>query len=316
MSKLDDALADIESQFGKGSVMRYGDTGIPDIEVVSTGSRGVDKALGIGGLPYGRIVEVYGPESSGKTTLTLEVLANAQKDGRVCAFIDAEHALDPQYAADLGVDLDNLVVSQPDTGEQAMQIVEKLIGACNVIVVDSVAALTPQAELNGEVGDHHMGLLARLMSQCMRMLTGKVKNTDTLLIFINQIRQSMAGGYGSSETRPGGNALKFHSSVRIDIRRIGAVKNGDEIIGNETRVKIVKNKMAPPFKQTELQVLYGKGFNREGEVLDAAIKQKIVKKKGAWFSYNEENIGQGKTNTCQALKDNPDLCKEIEEQLE
>ena len=292
---LEAALGQIERQFGKGTVMRMGDNNRQSIPSISTGSLGLDIALGIGGLPKGRIVEIYGPESSGKTTLTLQVIAEAQKAGGTCAFVDAEHALDPVYAEKLGVVIDDLVVSQPDTGEQALEVTDMLVrsGACDVLVVDSVAALTPRAEIEGEMGDHHVGLQARLMSQALRKLTGNIKAANCLVIFINQIRMKIGVMFGNPETTTGGNALKFYSSVRIDIRRIGAVKDGDEVVGNETRVKVVKNKVSPPFKQTEFQILYGKGINRFGELVDLGVKNGFVDKSGAWYAYNGNKIGQG-----------------------
>ena len=308
------ALSQIERQFGKGTVMRLGDKERVKIPVVSTGSLGLDVALGVGGLPRGRVVEIYGPESSGKTTLTLQVIAEAQKAGGTCAFIDAEHALDPIYAEKLGVNVDDLIVSQPDTGEQALEVTDMLVrsSAVDVLVVDSVAALTPKAEIEGDMGDSHVGLQARLMSQALRKLTGNIKNTNCLVIFINQIRMKIGVMFGSPETTTGGNALKFYSSVRLDIRRIGAVKEGDEIVGNETRVKVVKNKVAPPFRQTEFQITYGKGINRHGEIIDYGVKLGVVDKSGAWYSYNGEKIGQGKQNSIRFLQENPALCEEIE----
>lgn len=311
---LNAALAQIEKQFGKGAIMRMGDTPRTAIPSVSTGSLGLDIALGIGGLPFGRIVEIYGPESSGKTTLTLSVIAEAQKIGKSCAFVDAEHALDPLYAEKLGVDLDKLLVSQPDTGEQALEIVDMLVrsGGVDVIIVDSVAALTPKAEIEGEMGDSHMGLQARLMSQALRKITSNVKNANCLVIFINQIRMKIGVMFGSPETTTGGNALKFYSSVRLDIRRVGAVKQGDEIIGNETRVKVVKNKVAPPFKQADFQILYGTGIYRSGELIDLGSNLEIINKSGAWYSYKDNKIGQGKANAAQYLLDNPQIYNEIE----
>ncbi len=309
------ALSQIEKQFGKGAVMRMGDvSAVRDVESISTGSLGLDVALGIGGLPRGRVIEIYGPESSGKTTLTLQVIAEAQKAGGTAAFVDAEHALDPGYAEKLGVDVDELLVSQPDTGEQALEITDMLVrsGSIDVVVVDSVAALTPKAEIEGDMGDSHMGLQARLMSQALRKLTGNIKRSNTMVIFINQIRMKIGVMFGNPETTTGGNALKFYSSVRMDIRRIGAIKKGDEIIGNETRVKVVKNKMAPPFKQAEFQILYGEGISREGEIIDMGVKQGFVDKAGAWYSYNGERIGQGKENVREFLKQNPDIAAEIE----
>ena len=309
------ALGQIEKQFGKGSVMRMGDNDAPrDIEAISTGSLGLDVALGIGGLPKGRVVEIYGPESSGKTTLTLQVIAECQKGGGTAAFIDAEHALDPQYAEKLGVNVDDLLVSQPDTGEQALEITDMLVrsGAVDVVVVDSVAALTPKAEIEGDMGDSHMGLQARLMSQALRKLTGNIKRSNTMVIFINQIRMKIGVMFGNPETTTGGNALKFYSSVRLDIRRIGAIKRGDEIVGNETRVKIVKNKVAPPFKQTEFDILYNEGISREGEIIDVGVKMDIIDKAGAWYSYNGDRIGQGKDNVRNFLKEHPEIAQEIE----
>jgi recombination protein RecA len=311
------ALGQIEKQFGKGSIMRLGDNKTMDVETISTGSLGLDIALGAGGLPLGRIVEIYGPESSGKTTLTLEVIAEAQRNGKVCAFIDAEHALDPIYAKKLGVDVNELLVSQPDTGEQALEICDMLTrsGAVDVIVVDSVAALTPKAEIEGDIGDSHMGLAARMMSQAMRKLTGNLKNSNTMLIFINQIRMKIGVMFGSPETTTGGNALKFYASVRLDIRRIGAVKSGDEIVGNETRVKVVKNKIAPPFKQAEFQIMYGEGINSLGELIDLGVTHKMVEKAGAWYSCNGERIGQGKANSIGYLKEHPDMAKNLDKRL-
>ena len=309
------ALSQIEKQFGKGSVMRMGDeTAVRDIQAISTGSLGLDVALGIGGLPRGRIVEIYGPESSGKTTLTLQVIAEAQKAGGTCAFVDAEHALDPQYAGKLGVNVDDLLVSQPDTGEQALEITDMLVrsGAVDVVVVDSVAALTPKAEIEGDMGDSHVGLQARLMSQALRKLTANIKRSNTLVIFINQIRMKIGVMFGSPETTTGGNALKFYSSVRLDIRRIGAIKKGDEVVGSETRVKVVKNKVAPPFKQAEFDILYGEGISREGEIIDMGVKINLVDKSGAWYSYNGEKIGQGKDNARGFLKENPAVAADIE----
>ncbi|WP_057832414.1 recombinase RecA [Colwellia sp. TT2012] len=311
------ALSQIERQFGKGSIMKLGDNTTMDIETISTGSLGLDIALGAGGLPLGRVVEIYGPESSGKTTLTLEVIASAQREGRTCAFIDAEHALDPIYAKKLGVDIDQLLISQPDTGEQALEIVDMLArsGAIDVIVVDSVAALTPKAEIEGDMGDSHMGLQARMMSQAMRKLTGNLKTSNTMLIFINQIRMKIGVMFGSPETTTGGNALKFYASVRLDIRRIGAVKNGDEIIGNETRVKVVKNKIAPPFKQAEFQIIYGQGINSLGELIELGVKHGFVEKAGAWYSCNGERIGQGKANAAKYLEEHPDMAKDVDTKL-
>ncbi len=312
------ALGQIEKQFGKGSVMRMGDVNAArDIDVVSTGSLALDVALGIGGLPRGRVVEIYGPESSGKTTLTLQAIAEAQKAGGTAAFVDAEHALDPAYAEKLGVQIDDLLVSQPDTGEQALEIADMLVrsGAVDIVVVDSVAALTPKAEIEGEMGDSHMGLHARLMSQALRKLTANIKRSNTLVIFINQIRMKIGVMFGNPETTTGGNALKFYASVRLDIRRTGAIKKGDEIVGNETRVKVVKNKMAPPFRQAEFEILYGEGISRHGELIDLGVKHDIVDKAGAWYSYNGERIGQGKDNVRNFLKDNPDIADHIDQQL-
>lgn len=308
------ALGQIEKQFGKGAVMLMGDQPRIAIPSVSTGSLGLDIALGIGGLPFGRVVEIYGPESSGKTTLTLSVIAQAQKMGKTCAFIDAEHALDPIYAEKLGINLDDLLVSQPDNGEQALEITDSLVrsGAVDVIVIDSVAALTPRAEIEGEMGDSHVGLQARLMSQALRKVTGNIKNANCLVIFINQIRMKIGVMFGSPETTTGGNALKFYSSVRLDIRRIGSVKAGDEVTGNETRVKVVKNKVAPPFRQAEFQILYGKGIYHAGEVVDLGVQCKLVEKAGAWYSYQGIKIGQGKANAAQYLEDNPAIMDEIE----
>ena len=311
------ALSQIERQFGKGSMMRLGDSERVAIPSISTGSLGLDVALGVGGLPRGRIVEIYGPESSGKTTLTLQVIAEAQKAGGSCAFIDAEHALDPIYAENLGVDVENLLVSQPDTGEQALEICDMVVrsGALDVVVIDSVAALTPKAEIEGDMGDSHMGLQARLMSQALRKMTGNIKNSNTLVIFINQIRMKIGVMFGSPETTTGGNALKFYSSVRLDIRRIGAIKEGDEIVGNETRVKVVKNKVSPPFKQAEFQIMYGAGIYHMGEVLDWGVKLNLVDKSGAWYAYKGDKIGQGKANAAKFLDDNPALATEIEDEI-
>ena len=308
------ALAQIERQFGKGSMMRLGDTERVAIPAISTGSLGLDIALGIGGLPRGRIVEIYGPESSGKTTLTLQVITEAQKAGGTCAFIDAEHALDPIYADNLGVDVENLLVSQPDTGEQALEICDMVVrsGAVDVVVVDSVAALTPKAEIEGDMGDSHMGLQARLMSQALRKMTANIKNSNTLVIFINQIRMKIGVMFGSPETTTGGNALKFYSSVRLDIRRIGSIKEGDEVVGNETRVKVVKNKVAPPFRQTEFQIMYGQGIHHLGEVIDLGVRLNLIDKSGAWYAYQGEKIGQGKKNVCLYLEENPAIAQEIE----
>jgi len=311
------ALGQIEKQFGKGAIMRMGDSTAVDIDVISSGCLGLDIALGIGGLPRGRVCEIYGPESSGKTTMMLQVIAECQKGGGTAAFVDAEHALDPVYAAKLGVDVDNLLISQPDTGDQALEIVDMLVrsSAVDVIVVDSVAALTPKAEIEGDMGDSHVGLHARLMSQALRKLTGNIKRTNTLVVFINQIRMKIGVMFGSPETTTGGNALKFYSSVRLDIRRIGAIKRGDEIIGNETRVKVVKNKMAPPFRQTEFEILYGEGSSREGELIDLGVQHDLVDKSGAWYSYNGDRIGQGKDNVRNWLKENPDVADEIDDAL-
>ncbi|HEY5718308.1 MAG TPA: recombinase RecA [Motiliproteus sp.] len=311
------ALSQIERQFGKGAVMRMGDQPREAIPAVSTGSLGLDVALGIGGLPFGRIVEIYGPESSGKTTLTLQVIAEAQRLGKTCAFVDAEHALDPIYAEKLGVNIDDLLVSQPDTGEQALEITDMLVrsNAVEVLVVDSVAALTPRAEIEGEMGDTHVGLQARLMSQALRKITANVKNAGCLVIFINQIRMKIGVMFGSPETTTGGNALKFYASVRLDIRRTGSVKQGDEVIGNETRVKVVKNKVSPPFKQAEFQIMYGKGIYHMGEVIDLGVKQGIVDKSGAWYAYNGNKIGQGKANAAQFLEENLEIAHEIEAQI-
>ena len=308
------ALKQIERQFGKGTVMRMGDHEQVKIPSISTGSLGLDIALGIGGLPKGRVVEMYGPESSGKTTLALQVIAEAQKQGSVCAFIDAEHALDPIYAEKLGVDVDNLIVSQPDTGEQALEVADMLVrsGAIGVLVIDSVAALTPRAEIEGEMGDHHVGLQARLMSQALRKMTGNLKNANCLAVFINQIRMKIGVMFGNPETTTGGNALKFYSSVRLDIRRIGSAKEGEEVIGSETRVKVVKNKVAPPFKQAEFQILYGEGINFLGELIQYGVNLDLIDKAGAWYSYKGEKIGQGKTNAVKFLKDNPTIANELE----
>jgi recombination protein RecA len=312
------ALSQIEKQFGKGSIMRMGDTDIAgDIQAVSTGSLGLDIALGIGGLPRGRIVEIYGPESSGKTTLTLSAIAQAQKAGGIAAFIDAEHALDTQYAQKLGVNVSELLVSQPDTGEQALEIADMLVrsGSVDIVVVDSVAALTPKAEIEGEMGDSHMGLQARLMSQALRKLTANIKRTNTLVIFINQIRMKIGVMFGNPETTTGGNALKFYASVRLDIRRTGAIKKGDEVIGSETRVKVVKNKVAPPFKQAEFDILYGEGISKEGEILEMGSNLKLVEKAGAWYSYKGEKIGQGKDNAREYLKEHPEVADEIDAKI-
>ena len=312
------ALAQIEKSFGKGSIMRLGDGEVvKDIQVVSTGSLGLDIALGVGGLPRGRVVEIFGPESSGKTTLTLQVIAEMQKLGGTAAFIDAEHALDPQYAQKLGVNVSDLLISQPDTGEQALEIADMLVrsGSVDVVVIDSVAALTPKAEIEGEMGDSHMGLQARLMSQALRKLTGNIKRTNTLVIFINQIRMKIGVMFGNPETTTGGNALKFYASVRLDIRRIGAIKKGDEVIGSETRVKVVKNKVAPPFKQAEFDILYGEGISREGEVIELGVANKLVEKAGAWYAYNGEKIGQGKDNAREYLREHPEIAVEIENKV-
>jgi len=309
------ALGQIEKQFGKGSVMRMGDGGVlRDIEAVSTGSIGLDVALGIGGLPKGRVIEIYGPESSGKTTLTLQVIAESQKLGGTAAFVDAEHALDPSYAEKLGVNVDELLVSQPDTGEQALEITDMLVrsGAVDIVVVDSVAALTPKAEIEGEMGDSHMGLQARLMSQALRKLTANIQRSNTMVVFINQIRMKIGVMFGSPETTTGGNALKFYSSVRLDIRRIGAIKKGDEVIGNQTRVKVVKNKVSPPFKQAEFEILYGIGISRMGEIIDLGVQHGIVDKAGSWYSYGDDRIGQGKENVREFLKNNTAMAEEIE----
>ncbi|MDH3553500.1 MAG: recombinase RecA, partial [Gammaproteobacteria bacterium] len=309
------ALGQIEKQFGKGSVMRLGDNPMSrDIDVVSTGSIGLDVALGIGGVPKGRVVEIYGPEASGKTTLTLQIVAEAQKMGGTAAFVDAEHALDPTYAEALGVNVDELLVSQPDTGEQALEITDMLVrsGAVDVIVVDSVAALTPKAEIEGEMGDSHMGLQARLMSQALRKLTGNINRSNAMVIFINQIRMKIGVMFGSPETTTGGNALKFYASVRLDIRRIGAIKKGDEVIGNQTRVKVVKNKVSPPFKMAEFEILYGKGISREGEIIDLGVQHGLIDKAGSWYSYGDDRIGQGKENVREYLKANPEIAAEIE----
>lgn len=312
------ALTQIERQFGKGSVMKLGDdAGIPEIGAISTGSLTLDVALGIGGLPKGRVVEIYGPESSGKTTLTLQAIAQCQKQGGTAAFIDAEHALDPVYAEKLGVDVKELLISQPDTGEQALEIADMLVrsNAIDLVVIDSVAALTPKAEIEGEMGDSHMGLQARLMSQALRKLTANIKRTNTLMIFINQIRMKIGVMFGNPETTTGGNALKFYSSVRLDIRRIGAIKKGDEVIGNDTRVKVVKNKIAPPFKQAEFEILYGEGCSRHGEIIDLSVKHGLIDKAGAWYSCNGDKIGQGKENARTYLKENPELADRLEQEL-
>ncbi|MFK3557640.1 recombinase RecA [Pasteurella multocida] len=311
------ALGQIEKQFGKGSIMKLGDTQALDVEAVSTGSLSLDVALGIGGLPMGRIVEIFGPESSGKTTLTLSVIAQAQKEGKTCAFIDAEHALDPIYAAKLGVNVNELLVSQPDNGEQALEICDALVrsGAVDVIIVDSVAALTPKAEIEGEMGDSHMGLQARLMSQALRKLTGQIKNSNCLVVFINQIRMKIGVMFGNPETTTGGNALKFYASVRLDIRRTGAIKEGEEVIGNETRVKVVKNKVAAPFRQVDFQILYGQGISKTGELIELGVKHKLVDKAGAWYAYNGEKIGQGKANAMKWLEEHPEEALALETKL-
>ncbi|HEY8518683.1 MAG TPA: recombinase RecA [Gammaproteobacteria bacterium] len=312
------ALGQIEKQFGKGSVMRLGDAiATRDVEVISTGSLGLDLALGVGGLPRGRVVEIYGPESSGKTTLTLQVIAQAQKQGGTAAFVDAEHALDPVYAAKVGVNVDDLLISQPDTGEQALEITDMLVrsGAVDVVVVDSVAALTPKAEIEGEMGDSHVGLQARLMSQALRKLTGNIKRSNCLVIFINQIRMKIGVMFGNPETTTGGNALKFYASVRLDIRRIGSIKKGEEVVGSETRVKVVKNKVAPPFRTAEFEILYGQGISREGEIIDWGVKQNIVEKSGSWFSYGGERIGQGKENAREFLLEHPEIAADIESKI-
>ena len=315
---LESALSQIERQFGKGSIMKLGgENAIQEIEATSTGSLGLDIALGIGGLPKGRIIEIYGPESSGKTTLTLHCVAEEQKKGGVCAFVDAEHALDPQYAKKLGVDLDELLISQPDTGEQALEITDTLVrsGAVSMVVVDSVAALTPKSELEGDMGDHNVGVQARLMSQAMRKLTGSISRSNCMVIFINQIRMKIGVMFGSPETTTGGNALKFYSSVRLDIRRIGAIKDRDEVVGNATRVKVVKNKVAPPFKQVEFDIMYGEGISKNGELLDLGVKAGVVEKSGAWYSYQEERIGQGRENAKIFLKENPNIALSIEDKI-
>ena len=312
------ALGQIEKQFGKGSVMRLGDSGpIKDTPVISTGSLCLDIALGIGGLPQGRVVEIYGPESSGKTTLTLQAVAEAQKAGGTAAFVDAEHALDPAYAEKIGVNVDDLLVSQPDTGEQALEITDMLVrsSAVDIIVIDSVAALIPRAEIEGEMGDSHVGLQARLMSQALRKLTANIKRSNTLVVFINQIRIKIGVMFGSPETTTGGNALKFYSSVRLDIRRIGAIKRGDEVVGNQTRVKVVKNKMAPPFRVAEFEIFYGEGISRNGEIVDLGVKEGIVQKSGSWYSYGDDRIGQGKDNARQFLVDHPESAAEIEQAI-
>jgi len=312
------ALGQIEKQFGKGSVMRLGDaTASYDVEAVSTGSLGLDIALGIGGLPRGRVVEIYGPESSGKTTLTLEVIAEIQRNGGTAAFVDAEHALDPAYAEKLGVNVNDLLVSQPDTGEQALEITDMLVrsGAVDVVVVDSVAALTPKAEIEGEMGELQVGLHARLMSQALRKLTGNIKRSNTIVIFINQIRLKIGVMFGNPETTTGGNALKFYSSVRLDIRRIGAIKNGEEVIGNQTRVKVVKNKVAPPFREAEFEIMYGQGISREGEIIELGVAHNFIEKSGSWYAYKGERIGQGKENAREFLKTHPDIARDVEAQI-
>ena len=312
------ALGQIEKQFGKGSVMRLGDAGpLRDVEVISTGSIGLDIALGIGGIPKGRVVEIYGPEASGKTTMTLQLIAECQRAGGTAAFVDAEHALDPIYAEKIGVDVENLLISQPDTGEQALEITDLLVrsGAVDIIVIDSVAALTPKAEIEGEMGDHHVGLQARLMSQALRKLAGNIKRSNTIVAFINQIRIKIGVMFGNPETTTGGNALKFYASVRLDIRRIGALKRGDEVIGNQTRVKVVKNKVAPPFKMAEFEILYGHGISREGEIIDLGVKEGIINKSGSWYSYGSDRIGQGKENVREFLLANPKIAAEIEQKV-
>ena len=317
LKALELAMTQIDRQFGKGSIMRLGDERIADIEAIPTGSISLDAALGIVGFPRGRVVEIFGPESSGKTTLALHAISEAQKRGGLAAFIDAEHALDAKYCKNLGVDTENLLISQPDTGEQALEIAETLIrsGALDIVVIDSVAALVPKAEIEGEMGDHHVGLQARLMSQALRKMTGNINNSNTLVVFINQIRIKIGVMFGSPETTTGGNALKFYSSVRLDIRRIGAIKDGDEVIGNETRVKVIKNKIASPFKQAEFQILYGKGIHRLGEVIDLGVQIGLIDKAGAWYSYKSERIGQGKKNAADFLLENPHMAAEIEKQI-
>lgn len=312
------ALSQIEKQFGKGSVMRMGDANaVRNIEVISTGSLSLDMALGVGGVPKGRVIEIFGPESSGKTTMTLHIVAEAQKTGGTCAFVDAEHALDPVYAEKLGVDMDELLVSQPDTGEQALEITDMLVrsGAVDVVVVDSVAALTPKAEIEGDMGDSHVGLQARLMSQALRKLTANIKKSNTVVIFINQIRMKIGVMFGNPETTTGGNALKFYSSVRLDIRRTGAIKKGDEVVGNETRVKVVKNKVAPPFRQATFEIIYGEGVSREGEIIELGVAQGLIEKSGAWYSHNGERIGQGRENVRNFLKENPEIARNVEAQI-
>ena len=314
---LENALKQIENQFGKGTIMKLGAREAVEVPSISTGSFGLDKALGIGGLPKGRVVEIYGPESSGKTTLTLQIIAECQKAGGSAAFIDAEHALDPEYAKALGVDIDELLLSQPDTGEQALEVTDMLVksGSLDVIVVDSVAALVPRAELEGDMGDSHVGLQARLMSQALRKITGSIQKSNTLVIFINQIRMKIGVMFGSPETTTGGNALKFYSSVRLDIRRVGAIKDGDEIVGNETRVKVVKNKMAPPFKVVDFQILYGKGINRMAEIIEYAVKKGTIEKAGSWYSFEGDKIGQGIGNASQFLVDNPKVLEKVEQSI-
>ena len=314
---IDDTLKQIEKQFGKGSIMKLGDKVFEDMEVIQSGSLALDTALGVGGYPKGRIIEIYGPESSGKTTLALHAIAEAQKEGGYAAFIDAEHALDPKYAKALGVDIDNLILSQPDTGEQALEIVEQLVrsNAIAIVVIDSVAALVPKVEIDGDMGDAHVGLQARLMSQAMRKLSGVISKTNTVCIFINQIREKVGVMFGNPETTSGGRALKFYSSIRLDIRRVEAIKSGDQYIGNLTRVKVVKNKVASPFKTVDIEIIYGKGISREGEVLDMAVEKGIINKSGAWFSYNDEKIGQGRENVKAYIKNNPDFAKEVEEKI-
>src|SRR5210317_997392 len=317
VKNLNETLSQIEKQFGKGTVMKMGDREIVDMPSVSTGSLGLDIALGIGGLPKGRVVEIFGPESSGKTTLTLQAIAECQKAGGTAAFIDAEHALDPNYAEKLGVNVDELLLSQPDTGEQALEVTDMLVksGSVDLIVVDSVAALTPRAEIEGDMGDHHMGLQARLMSQALRKITGNIQRSNAMVIFINQIRMKIGVMFGNPETTTGGNALKFYSSVRLDIRRIGAIKKGDEVIGAETRVKVVKNKVAPPFRQAEFDVLYGEGISLEGEIIEQGVQLNLIEKAGSWYSYNGEKIGQGKDNVRDFLKQNPEISKSLEDQI-
>ena len=314
---LETALSQIEKSFGKGSIMKLGDNKMEAVEATSTGSLGLDMALGVGGIPRGRVIEIFGPESSGKTTLTLHIVAEAQKKGGTCAFIDAEHALDPIYAKKLGVNIDELLISQPDTGEQALEIADTLVrsGAIDVIIIDSVAALVPKAELDGEMGDSHMGLQARLMSQALRKLTGSISRTNCTIIFINQIRMKIGVMFGNPETTTGGNALKFYASVRLDIRRIGAIKEKDEVVGNLTKVKVVKNKVAPPFRQVEFDIMYGEGISKVGELVDLGVKANIVEKSGSWFSYNAQRIGQGRENAKQFLKDNPKIAAEIEKKI-